>query len=242
MSNNICRFSTSNMCRESEENNRDEVRMLIGSARQIANGIYNFTDRTGEILYVETVKGKIGIDMSFVDTNGIQRDSIAWCDNSASKKKNGYIYATIRIADLTGNIVYKPFAAHSIICMISDTAEYDRLDNNFETPTCNHKNNIPWDNRAENLEWTTPSLNSKHGKIVSAFNRMFNGEYTHIENNLSDVKFVALNQGLSTHDIEKYISINGSFKTTDTDELRKFALWLEQENIWKKSNNNKEEK
>jgi hypothetical protein len=40
----------------------------------------------------------------------------------------------------------------------------------------NHKNNIPWDNRVENLEWCTHAENMKHSSVISAH---YNGENVH---------------------------------------------------------------
>ena len=145
----------------SANENLHEVREIIKTKREISDNVYEITDRAGMRLEVNTKKGVI-----YRIENGVRN----MCNTvETSEKENGYLYTKIHIL-VEDEIVEKNYAQHSIVAMIVYTDKYDMIavDN---TPVANHKNNCPWDNRADNLEWTTQKWNTLHGKVINSLHR-----------------------------------------------------------------------
>lgn len=224
------------------ENNRNEVRRMVEQAQDLGDGVYILTDRGGNRIYVDTVRGLTGLVVPVKDINGKINISIKWYGTESSKN-NGYVYTPIMAMDVNGKLSTIIYGTHSLIAMLADTAGYDALDSEGKTPICNHKNNKSWDNRAENLEWTTQGGNIRHGKIVTSLYHYFSESYVHIEHNNSETDFMVLDQPLSVKDIERYIDEIDSkyeFKCGNTEYindkvLNAFVDWLIDNNIWKGS-------
>ena len=128
-----------------------------------------------------------------------------------SKKENGYLYAPVTIHTKSGRLKEKEYSQHGIIAMLAHTSDFDELSAVNSKIVPNHKNNIPWDNRPDNLEWTTDKWNGLHGKVVSSLykhsfyvNDMTHRVWTGIVNNQSDKDFHALIIPISVDDIQAY--------------------------------------
>lgn len=234
---------TSRKNKGAAENNRTEVRELVELASRYADGICVITDRGGNKIYVDTVRGLTGLLVPVRDTAGNTKVDIKWYeDGTTSSKNNGYVYTPIVIKDIKGKISTILYGTHSLVCMLADTAGYDAIDSDDKTPICNHKNNKSWDNRACNLEWTTQGGNIRHGKIVASLYNYFGESYVHIEHNLSYTDFIVIDQQLSVKDIERYIKEienkyefkcgNGEY--INNEVLNAFVDWLVDNNIWKR--------
>lgn len=238
---------TSRKNKGAAENNRTEVRELVGLASRYADGICVITDRGGNKIYVDTVRGLTGLLVPVRDTAGNTKVDIKWYeDGTTSSKNNGYVYTPIVIKDIKGKLSTTLYGTHSLICMLADTAGYDAIDSDDKTPICNHKNNKSWDNRACNLEWTTQGGNIRHGKIVASLYNYFGERYVHIEHNLSYTDFIVIDQQLSVKDIERYVEeIDnkyafkcGNCEYINDEMLSAFVDWLVDNNIWRGSNVN----
>lgn len=236
--------STSRKNKGAAENNRCEVRDMVGKAINLGNGAYILTDRAGNKIYVDTVRGLTGQLVPVRNIAGETSINIRWYeDGSTSSKSNGYVYTPIVVNGTNGEKTTALYATHSLVCMLADTAGYDAIEAQGKTPICNHKDNKSWNNAASNLEWTTQGANVRHGKIVASLNHHFKNIYTHIENNLSDTDFIVLNQPLSVKDIERYLEEIGNkyeFKCANNeyineDVINAFVDWLIDNNIWKGS-------
>ena len=234
--------STSRKNRGAADNNRCEVRDMVSEAQDLGSGIYVITDRNNNRIYVDTVKGLTGLIVIVNNMDGTTAMHVRWYeDGTTSSKSNGYVYTPLVVVDTKGKLSTTLYGTHSLVCMLADPDGYDAIDSNNKTPICNHKNNKSWDNRAENLEWTTQSGNTRHGKIVASLYNYFGESYIHIENNESSTDFMVLDQALSVKDIEKYVVEIGNpyeFKCSNTDYindevLNAFVDWLVDNGIWK---------
>lgn len=76
----------------------------------------------------------------------------SWKSKLLNPYINKYWYA---IVGLCNNKTHKKFKVHRLVAM----TYISNIDNK---PQVNHKNWIKYDNRADNLEWCTPSYNMKH--------------------------------------------------------------------------------
>lgn len=239
ITNNINKV-TSRKSEGAAENNRFEVRKLCSKALRYADGICVVTDRAGHKIFVDTKKGLTGIIREFNFNNKMQTTIHWYEDGSTSCKDNGYVYTPIVINGLKGYQQTLRYATHSLVAMLAHTSDYDALSDKDITPIANHKNNKSWDNRAENLEWTSPKGNARHGKIVASLNRWFNGIYTHTDYNEGDTEFIVLNEALSVKDIERYceeIENTTEFKCDNNEYINEevikcFIDWLENKGIW----------
>ena len=72
----------------------------------------------------------------------------------------------------------------------------------------NHKNNIPWDNRIENLEWCTAKENAEHSALIGAH---YSGEQVHTvkltEEQARHIKYVDTRTGA---EIARELNVNKS--------------------------------
>lgn len=236
--------STSRKNKGAAENNRCEVREMVTEAQNLGNGNYIITDRIGNEIYVDTVRGIAGLYVTVSDKAGGTKPDIKWYeDGSTSSKSNGYVYTPIVVRNPRGRLSTTLYGTHSLVCMLADTDGYDAVDISGKTPICNHKNNCPWDNRACNLEWTTHGENVRHGKIVASLYHHFGESYVHIEHNRSNTDFMVVDNPLSVKDIERYvkeIDNKYEFKCGNSDYINEevlnaFVDWLIDNNIWRGS-------
>lgn len=236
--------STSRKNKGAAENNRCEVREMVTDAQDLGSGCYVVTDRADNRIYVDTVRGLTGLLVPVRDIVGNTTIDVKWYeDGSTSSKSNGYVYTPIVVRDTKGKLSTTLYGTHSLVCMLADTDGYDAIDTNDKTPICNHKNNKSWDNRAENLEWTTQGGNIRHGKIVASLYHYFGESYVHIEHNESDTDFMVIDNQLSVKDIERYveeIDNKYEFKCGNSDYINEevlsaFVDWLIDNNIWRGS-------
>ena len=234
--------STSRKNKGAAENNRCEVREIIEGAKRYADGICVFKDRADNVIYADTQKGITAQIVKVINPEtGLEEFKYKWYeDGSTSSKSNGYVYTPIVVRDTKGKLSTTLYGTHSLVCMLADPDGYDAIDMDGKNPICNHKNNKSWDNRAENLEWTTQGGNIRHGKIVASLYHYFGESYVHIEHNNSDTDFMVLDQPLSVKDIERYteeIDSKYGFKCgkseyINEEVLNAFVDWLIDNNIW----------
>lgn len=225
-----------------QENNRNEVRELVGSASRYADGIAVITDRGGNRIYVDTVNGISGLLVSVYNfSTGKYDTDVKWyADGSSSVKKNGYVYTPVVISGLNGKLQTIQYGTHNLVCMLAHTAEYDALVAQDKTPIPNHENNCSWNNREDNLGWCSVGENNTHGKIVASLHRSFPNSYTHIENNQSDVDFVVLDEKLTVEMIKEYceeIDSKYEFKCANNEYINELVLnafvdWLIDKGYW----------
>lgn len=225
--------STSRKNTGAAENNREQIRDIINSKQELGSGKFILSDKAGNKILIDTVKGLTGL---------LVNDTVRWYeDGTTSSKNNGYVYTDIAIIDTDGNLKTIAYGTHAIIAMTAFTADYDNIADNDKTPVANHKNNCHWDNRAENLEWTTLGGNNRHGKIVASIHHYFGDRYVHIYHNKSDKEFMVLDNQLSIKDIERYCTeiCNSAVFKCDKDEyineevLSAFVNWLIDNDIWR---------
>ena len=240
----ILNKSTSRKNKGAAENNRCEVREMVAQAQDLGDGAYVITDRADNKIYVDTVRGLTGLLVPVKYTADNTTMDIKWYkDGSTSSKSNGYVYTPLVVNNTKGKLSTTLYGTHSLVCMLADTDGYDALDSEDKTPICNHRNNCPWDNREENLEWTTQGGNIRHGKIVASLYHYLGESYVHIEHNESDTDFKVLDQQLSAKDIERYveeIDNKYEFKCSNSDYINEevlsaFVDWLIDNNIWRGS-------
>lgn len=212
--------------------NREQVRDIIDSKQVLGSGKFVLTDKSGNRVLVDTVKGLTGL---------LINDTVRWYeDGTTSSKNNGYVYTDIDIIDVDGNLNTIAYGTHAIVAMLAYTDIYDMIAED-NTPVVNHKNNCHWDNRAENLEWTTLGGNNRHGKIVASLYHHFGDKYVHIYHNRSDKDFMVLKNQLSVKDIERYtteIDCTSEFKCNKNEYINEevinnFVNWLIDNGIWR---------
>lgn len=230
-----------------QNENNERIREIIGDKIQIQPGVFAIRDDLENIIVVDT---NTGITYEYVNNNLIECNT-----GDKSRKSNGYVYTELMLI-IDGELKKINYGTHSLVAMISHTWEYDRIVNTGKTPVVNHLNNIPWDNREENLEWTTQRLNTLHAKVIyslyeserkSDWLKLFTEHrYTAVRFNQNiDSEHITLLVGLSTKDIElyeEYIKINkkkslkeywGLKEKEDLIhqyKLKEFLEWLEAHN------------
>ena len=224
--------STSRKNTGAAENNREQIREIVETKQDLGSGKFILTDKAGNKILVDTVRGLTGL---------LINDNIRWYeDGTTSSKSNGYVYTDIAIIDTDGNLKTIAYGTHALIAMVAFTDSYDMIADNDKTPICNHRNNCHWDNRAENLEWTTLGGNNRHGKIVASLYHHFGDKYVHIYHNRSDKEFMVLDNQLSVKDIERYtteIKNPCEFKCNKEEYINEevisaFVNWLIDNGIW----------
>ena len=225
--------------KDAQKVNRDAVRRIIENAVELKEGIYLFIDRAGNAVVADTNDGKAYRAEYNVSDKSVKIIS-AFTDGENSKKNNGYLYVQIAIIDNLGQLKTIQYGTHSIMAMLTHKKEYDDLDKEGLTPICNHKDNIKWNNKADNLEWVTQGMNVEHGKIVNGIHRVYNGKYTKVIGNQSDELFIGLKQPLSTELIDEYKRFVGDRKVfkcrhdevIDEEEIIGLVRFLVRYNHW----------
>ena len=226
--------------------NNDEIRNICENKEHLDEGIYKIIDRVNNEFIINTNTG-------LMYKNGELCNTV-----KTSEKENGYLYTNIAIINKKGKIEVKSYAQHSIIAMCAHTSQYDSLVDTGINPVANHINNIPWDNRAENLEWTRQGLNTLHGKIVNSIYKhkfyvesLTSTRLVQVVHNQSEVDFVSLIVSITVKDIESYEIAIGKKLTSywhckkETDMISQYDLvdfikWLKKKNHMKETiNHNK---
>lgn len=229
-----------------QTDNNNEIRDICENKEQLDEDIYKIIDRANNEFIVDTKAGLI------------YKNKILCNTVETSEKENGYLYTNISIINKKRKIEVKSYAQHSIIAMCAHTSQYDSLVDNGINPVANHINNIPWDNRAENLEWTRQGLNTLHGKVVNSIYRhkfyvesLTSMRLVQVVHNQSDKDFISLIVSITVKDIESYERTIGKKLTSywncrkETDmisqyDLVEFIKWLKKRNNIKETiNHNK---
>lgn len=223
--------------------NAGAVRELINSAIRLNGGAYIIEDAEPNLIYVNVIEGKVGQVTGVTDGGAILVDY--GIEGEDSEKKNGYLYQKIVVSDGEGSRAIK-YGKHSLIAMLAYTNDFDYI--YYEAgkiPIPNHENNMPWDNRAVNLSYSSNSGNVRHGKIVNALEYHYPGKYTYIANNMSDTDFVVTKQLLRIKHIAMYSfymennhGIKNVFKCGNNEIISRgvidgFVNWLISRGHWK---------
>lgn len=115
-------------------------------------------------------------------------------------KRNGYKYIPIILDDHKIEI-----GIHTIIGMLAYPGYFEAgLDRNIVL-CINHKDNIPWHNTPDNLEWTDRVSNAVHGKFISSIVDCKIAGW--IEHNKKDKDFKTLGYGISVAWVKRFLSI-----------------------------------
>ena len=119
--------------------NNEAVYNILSQAEQLDDWSYIFTDLSNTMFLVNTDGSMYKLD----------DDTVIPCNTGAvSSKKNGYIYVELRVS-IDGQLETIEYAQHSIVCALFNGL-YGLLNS-----VVNHKDNCPFNNHPDNLEWTT---------------------------------------------------------------------------------------
>jgi len=217
-----------------------EIKEIVRKKLKYGSG-YVIIDRGDNKIYVDTKRGLTAQLILIVDDGGNKHISYRWYNKEGqSSKDNGYYYTPIIIEDNNGKLKMIPYSTHNLILMIEDEDRYDEIVNCDNIPIGNHKNNRPWDNRYENLEWVTIGENNKHSKIVGSIHKYYEGIYTHIENNCGNNEFVILDYPFSVNDITNFMSYADDYEYfrckikehIGYEKITNFIKWLINNKDW----------
>ena len=173
------------------------VKKLIEAGKYIDDSHYQFRDDSNKIIVIDVVNGLSGrLENGKViyNTPGYLRS-----------KNNGYAYTCINIKK--NGKVAEPYilGTHDVIALITQGDVYDSYIEDGEVPICNHKNNVPWDNRHTNLEWVSYSDNCWHRVVVDMLEKHFGSDIIEIvRNNNIEKKFRRLKIPISVMDLYDY--------------------------------------
>lgn len=174
----------------------------MNSKVEVNTNIYQITDKAGNKLDIDINTGLI---YRYKDNERVLCNTV-----DTSEKRNGYLYCPIVINTKKGQKL-KTYSQHGIIAMLAYTDEFDSLLDKTSKIVPNHKDNCPWNNKPENLEWTTDRLNGLHGKLVNSMwcsrhyiNSMTHRDWTEIKHNQSTNDYVTLKLPISVKELEEY--------------------------------------
>ena len=155
--------------------NNEAVFKLLTKATKLVDGSFIFTDLSNTTFLVD----KDG-DMFTVDNN-----KVSYCNKGVfSQKENGYLYVKLFVC-IDGQIKRINYAQHSIVCALFNDVPYDY------NRIVNHKDNCPFNNHPDNLEWTTHALNVLHGRVAATA--------TAIHNNSSALQWLEIFDGIDLY-------------------------------------------
>lgn len=188
-----------------QNENNEAVRRLVNNKQELSNTEY---------LIIDDLQNLILVDVELGTTYTVDSEyNITECNTGdKSKKQNGYVYTELYL-NINNEIKKVNYGTHSLIAMCAYTEQYDSLVNNNIVPVVNHKNNTPWDNSKDNLEWTSQTLNRLHGRLVYSLAEQDKGywleimtgyKWTEVKHNLSDIDYITLVHSISCKDIERY--------------------------------------
>lgn len=178
-----------------EQLNNEAVYNILSHAEQL-DGSFVFTDLSNKIFIVNTD----GSMYKIID------DIVTPCNTGAvSSKKNGYVYADLTVS-IDGEKQTIEYAQHSIVCALFNGLS-EILDKE-----CNHRDNCPFNNHPDNLEWTTHALNVLHGRIVrcaadvhyNEHSLVWTGYDLYVQRSNAKYTFDCLKIGISCQDIRAY--------------------------------------
>lgn len=183
--------------------------------------LFMLRDKAGVNIIVNTVTGKV----------------IGYCDETTSKKEDGYLVTVFNYEDVDGSIYPYRVKTQRLVKMVTDLAHCS------EDMVINHINNCPFCNEPSNLEITDTSGNNRHGKLVNSIHKYYPGKYTHIEHNQSTTDFVVLdsNRLITVDDCNTFHNIYGGLairpktedKLYDISVVDAFIAWMFSTKRWK---------
>lgn len=204
-----------------QSRNNEAVWGLVSNKVDLGEGFYGLVDNYGVGLMarqvlVDTVDGRTYI--------GLGNETTECNTGDKSRKSNGYVYTPIYI--LENEVVKKiDYGTHSLVGMVAHGDQYEAMIREGLTPVANHKDNCHWNNKADNLEWVTQSLNNLHGKMVHSIAKV-DPSRIEIKKNKSNKGFITLREPISAYDIINYVyEVSGSqnwrehFGLEDNDSL-----------------------
>lgn len=153
--------------------------------------------------------------------------------SSKSTKRDGYL---VSVYFDKNNVYY--LRHHVLNAMIAHKDKYDELvDSGYENPVVCHKDNCPFHNSPDNLEWGTQWQNIFHGKFVNSLHRYFEGVYTHLERN-KKYSFIVLNERIENDWLLGYLENNNVKLPKESDclsfdETVSILDYLQSRGYWK---------
>lgn len=204
--------------------NLKALRDVVKTKVKVDEDNYIITDKAGW-------KFNVNIKTGIIHRKVNDEDWIVCNNGMKSKKENGYVYVDINF-DINGEVVEKTYGQHTIVAMVAHEEQFDelfyKLFKGKHMVIANHKDNCPWNNTSDNLEWTTNKWNNLHGVVIHSINvnknslqsdlcteRKFNKNDEHAHIALSN------GQALSVKEIEAYEEFIKA-NNTKVKSLRKY--------------------
>lgn len=211
----------------------DTLEMVVNAMEEngymIGHNFMVFEDHIGERLAVDADRG---IVYRVKEDGGM----IPFATADTSKKADGYLVAVFnyKTKDKNGKEVIKPYRIkqHILVGLVAHRKEFDEYMEDEIRPVCCHINSTPYDNRAENVEWGTVSLNNKQGKMGASIEHYYPGIYTEKEERAYAGRdgedkvhsFIKVPQGIRNADIERYESLYGKLTIRRGEEACYYNL------------------
>lgn len=146
--------------------NLKAMREVVKTKVKVDENNYIITDKAGW-------KFNVNIKTGIIHRKIADGDWVVCNHGMKSKKENGYVYVDINF-EIDGEIKTIAYGQHSVVAMVAHEEQFDELFYGLlkgkHSVLANHKDNCPWNNTSDNLEWTTNKWNNLHGKVIHSIN------------------------------------------------------------------------
>lgn len=156
----------------------------------------------------------------------------AFVNGSQNYKCDGYTVAVYNYIE-DGKVKPYRIRQHILIELLANLDDYIKLYDSENLPVVNHIDNCPWNNKAENLEWTTVQWNNRHGRLVHSLDHYFPNLLTEIKENNSKRKFLTLKRPISVEMLKIFdlnnpgcLNIKKTEQYYNLDTVREFIEFI----------------